>query len=142
MEPVPEELKLAHLYLVSSSDATQVGRQRDEYRDKLKPWIMESFNPDSDGNYYYEFPKPIQIDGIWYTGLKVQRRVSEYIDDDKAIEIINSHGLHDRCLIKKVTYDVNYDQFYAANQEGKISDDEVDSIIDFEESFALVKVKK
>lgn len=141
-QPIPESLKWAHLYLMATHDEAQTKKQREDLRDKLRPWLTESFEPDEDGNYYYEFPDPINLDGIWYTGLQAQRRVSEFVDDIKAMDIIAQHNLQDRCLYEHVELEVDYDELYAANQEGIISDEEVDSIIEHTVNYALVKVKK
>lgn len=141
-QPIPESLKWAHLYLMATHDEAQSKKQREELRDKLRPWLTESFEADEDGNYFYEFPKPINLDGIWYTGLMAQRRVSEFVDDERANTLIYKYGLANRCLRRVETFVIDYDELYAANQEGIVPDEDIDSIIDYDVNYALVKVKK
>jgi len=139
---VDAPLQTAHLYFKFLSDELSAKKKRELYRDRLKDYISENCEPDENGNLTYEFPQPLFIDDIWYSGLQNQRRVSEYTDEDKAMELISRHGLEDRCLIPVVTTEIDLDELYAANQEGIISDDEIDSIINAAETWALVKVKK
>ena len=138
---INDDMKLVHGYLYSLSEETKSKKSREVYREKLKSIIM-SGEPDEKGNYNYEFPQPVNIDDVWYTGLQMQRRVSEYTDEDKVLEIIDKHDLRDRCVEKIVTYEVDLDELYAANQEGIISDDEIDSIIEIDETYSLIRIKQ
>jgi hypothetical protein len=140
-KPVPESLRLAHLYLLAASDADTHAKRRTQYRDVIKPWIMDNTEPDEDGNYFYEFPDPVNVDGNWYKGLMAQRRASELVNEERTRELINKYDLIDRCIRVVTVSEVDYDESYAANQEGIIPDEEIDSIIEIEESYALVKVK-
>lgn len=141
MQPIPEELKLAHLYLITTVDEAQLKTQRESLRKRLMP-ILKSFDPDEDGHFFYEFPEPINLDGIEYSGLLAQRRVSEFVNDETAMEVIKANGLEDKCLKSYMVTEIDYDAVYAANQEGLISDEDIDSIIEQSENYALVKVKK
>lgn len=138
---IPLELRLAHLYLLTSSDEAQLKSKREALRKDIMP-LLRTLEADEDGNFFYKFPDPIQLGEESYTGLMAQRRVSEYVNDDTAMEIIKAHGLEDRCLKSYMVTEVNYDELYACNQEGIISDEDVDSIIETSENYALVKVKQ
>jgi hypothetical protein len=139
--PVPKELRLAHLYLIASMDEARLKSKREALRKELMP-LLQAFDPDEDGHYLYEFPAPIYLDDIVYSGLMAQRRVSEYIDDSKAWDVITRHGLADRCIKTVTITEIDYDELYAANQEGIIPDEEIDSILETDETYALVKIKK
>lgn len=138
---VPEPLRVAHLYLVSLDEEAKQKKSRESHRDFLKSFIMGSFEPDEEGNFFYEFPEPINLGDYLCRGLKAQRRTSEWINDDKAREIIAAHGLEDRCLKEVTETYIDYDALYAANQEGIIPDEEIDTVLEISESYALVKVK-
>lgn len=141
-KPLPEPLRLSHLYLLSAHDEAELKKRREDARSFLLPWLKDSFDPDENGCYLYEFPDPISIDGVSYRGLMAQRRVSEFVNEEKARELIAQHHEEDRCLYPVTTFEVDYDALYALNQEGIISDEEIDSIIEPQESYALVRVKK
>lgn len=142
VESVPEPVRRAHLYLAALDDEAVFKKRKEEHRDYLKAWIMEAFDPTDKGDFLFEFPQgSINLPGGPCKGLLVQRRVSEWVDDDKALAIIGRHGLQGRCIKEVKSYHIDYDELYACNQEGLISDDEIDSILEISESFALTKVK-
>ena len=140
-KPLPEPLRLSHLYLLSAHDEAELKKRKEDARTFLLPWLQDNFAPDENGCYLYEFPDPINIDGVSYRGLMAQRRVSEFVNEDRAKEIIADHHEEDRCLVPITELYVDYDALYALNQEGIISDEEIDSIIEPQETFALVRVK-
>jgi hypothetical protein len=104
--------------------------------------LLQALEKDEEGHYFYEFPAPIYLDDTTYSGLMAQRRVSEYIDDSKAWDVITRHSLEDRCFKTVTTIEIDYDELYACNQEGIISDEEIDSILETDETYALIKVKQ
>jgi|SRR6185437_5117238 len=141
VKPIDHVMKLVHGYLYSHNEETKIKKLREDYRNDLKEIIM-SGDTDDKGNYNYEFPEPLCIDNVWYTGLQMQRRVSEYVDEDTARELISRHGLGDRCIKVIQVEELDLDELYAANQEGIISDDEIDSIIEADETYSLIRIKQ
>ena len=137
-----ESLQAIHWYFMYDKESKEASAQRAKYHKILMNHITETGYEDEDGHIIWTFPDPFWFEGTWYTGFKKQRRVSEYIDEDKARELVSKYHLEDRCLVKVVTYDLDLDELYAANQEGIVSDDEIDSIIGHDETWALVKVKQ
>lgn len=138
---VPQEERWAHEYLFHSHVEETSKAERSTLRGKILPFLEESGEPDENGNLTWEFPEPVSIEGKKFRGLMLQRRVSEYTDEDKALELIYKHDLQRRCIKERIVEDVDLDELYAANQEGIVSDDEIDSIIETTESWALTKVK-
>lgn len=140
---IEEPLRRAHEYLLSHYIESENKAKREAARDYLKPFIMAAFEADENGNFYYEFPDPIAVDydRTFIKGLLVRRRVSEYVNEERADELVVEHNLQDRCFRETVSYDLDLDELYAANQEGIISDDEIDSIIETDFSYSLEKVK-
>lgn len=138
---VNSTMKLVHGYLYSHSEESKVKKLREDYRNQLKTIIMDS-DPDDKGNHNYWFEEPLCIENVWYTGLQMQRRVSEYLDEDSAWELIKAKGLYDRCVKQTVVEEIDLDELYAANQEGLISDAEIDNIIETDETYSLVRIKQ
>lgn len=139
---IDEPLRRAHEYLLSHQVESENKAKREAARDYLKPYIMAAFDIDENGNFYYEFPDPISVDGkSWVKGLMARRRVSEYTNEELAERLIKLHKLEKRCIKIVVSYELDLDELYAANQEGIISDDEIDSIIETDVSYSLEKVK-
>lgn len=135
-----EALKQAHRYLYSSEEEARIVKTKNTARDYLKRELNSLGEPDENGNIIWYFDDPLNLGEI-YKGLMLQRRVSEYTDEDKAIELVNKYDLGDRCIKTRVVYDLDLDELYACNQEGIISDEEIDDIIVVNETWALIKVK-
>jgi len=138
---VDEQMRWALRYIAETMDYDQLKTRIDTSKRDLKDWILDNCEQDESGNYVWDFDKPVIGDkDDSYRGLMLQRRVSEFIDEDKADEIIQAHNLQDRCYTTIEVID--FDQLYACNQEGVVSDEEIDSILSFNETFALIKVKE
>jgi hypothetical protein len=138
---IDEPLKMAHSYLFALAEESKAKKSREQARDWLKDYILDNCEQDENGNYLYEFPDAITDGTNFIRGLSAQRRKSEYVIDEKARELIYSHQAEDRCLRKVVTYEVDYDELYALNQEGILSDEEIDSILETDVSYAVTKIK-
>lgn len=138
---IDNALQASHLYFKYLRDEQEAKKNREKHRDFLKKYITENCDADEDGNLTYEFPAPMNIDDMWYRGLQNQRRVREWVDEEEAKKLVYLHNLQFRCLKKVTTWELDLDELYAANQEGIISDDEIDSIIEMDETWALVKIK-
>lgn len=142
-DPVAEQKRWALQYIVDSDEEQTIKTRRSVLRDDLVKWIKANCDRDENGNYIYEFDSPIRLDDNSYLGLMAQRRVSEFINEDRAWEIIDKYGAEVRaqCVDEVVTHELNLDMMYALNQRGIISDEDIDSILETNETFALVKLK-
>lgn len=139
---VPDHTRWALEYLLTTYEQSSISNRRSELRNNLYDHIKKHGTEDENGNLILTFDSPMTVDGEeYYDGLQLQRRVSEFINDDRAMEIIENHNLQERCLKKITTLHIDYDALYACNQEGLISDEDIDSILEQDESWALVKVK-
>lgn len=135
-----ESLRQAHKYLYSSEEEARILKIKNESKDYLKDKITDLGEPDENGNILWYFDDPLIL-GETYTGLMLQRRVSEYTDEDKVLEILQDTGLEARCVRYVTTPQIDLDEVYACNQEGLLTDEEIDSMIVIQESYALVKIK-
>ena len=127
-------------YLRASEQVDAYTAEKTAARDWIKANIRELGEPDEDGNIVWEFD-PVPSGDSFCSGLKLQRRVSEYIDEESARALIEDAGLAPRCIRRIYTEEIDLDELYAANQEGLITDEEMDSIIEVDENWALVKIK-
>lgn len=138
---VDEQMRWALSYIAETMDYDELKSRIDTGKGDLKNWMLDNCEQDESGNYIWDFDKPVAGDNdTSYRGLMLQRRVSEFIDEDKADEIICSHNLQSRCYTTIEVID--FDQLYACNQEGVVSDEEIDSILSYNETFALIKVRE
>ncbi len=139
------QIRWALDYLTSTYDKDVTDRHVSELKDLLKPYILANGIQDESGNYIWEFDKPIIYDeDTLVYGLMAQRRVSEFINEDKAWEVVEKYGdeVRYQCVEEIVTHEINLDQMYALNQKGIISDEDMDSILETTETFALIKMRE
>jgi hypothetical protein len=137
-----EQIRWALDYIASTYDKDQADSHVADLKSRIKPYIMENGEPDENGNFIWEFEKPMFPGGdTGYSGLMAQRRVSEYINEDTVYALIDKYQAHDRCIKTVVVQELDVDELYAMNQEGIIPDEEIDSILEITETYALVKMK-
>lgn len=136
------EIRAAHKYLFSAEEETRILKEKNTSKDYLKTKIRELGEPDENGNILWYFDEPLTLPSGTYNGLMLQRRVSEYTDEEIAREIIWDSGLMSRCMPVIEVRELDLDEIYACNQEGLLSDEQIDSMIVVNESFALVKIKE
>lgn len=138
------QIRWALDYLSSTYSKDATDRHVSELKDLIKPYILDNGSEDENGNFIWEFDKPVMYDeDTLVTGLMAQRRVSEFINEDRAWEIVEKYGddVRAQCVEEIVTHEINLDRMYALNQQGVISDEDMDSILETSETFALIKLK-
>lgn len=89
----------------------------------------------------------VKVDNEKAIGLLNEKHLAEYIDKrdyvtednmDKAVEVLKSIGRYDLIATEETVSNNSLEQLYL---EGKISDDELSSIIERKVTYALVEVK-
>lgn len=132
-----------HEYTWAQSDENKAKKKKDDLRTNLYEYILENGEPDENGNIVWMLDKPmLGPDGEIYRGMMLQRRTSEFLDEEKAREIIEKHHIEVDCIKIEFVETVDFDELYAFNQKGVVPDEDIDSIIDVQESFALTKIKQ
>lgn len=110
-------------------------------KDVLNKYLSEQIEKYGDedeinGHYNMVLPEPVIAGGKEYTILQRQKRVGMLFDEDKAEEILREHDIYDEATTTVVSLD--QDKVYALHQMGKISDEEMDSILVPKVTWALV----
>jgi hypothetical protein len=137
---VADQIRWALDYLNVSYDEDKIKKNKSVLRNNLYDYIKANGEPDEDGNLIFKFGKPLTMDGeVWYSGFMLQRRVSEFVNEDKAWDIVRDYDLGDTCV--KTVEILDLDMLYVANQQGIVPDEVIDSILEQEETWALVKMK-
>lgn len=142
LSPLPaQHERWALEYVLVSYDESSLKSKRENLRDNLKKWVMENGESDENGNILWVFSKPLISGSDKITGLMAQRRISEFVNEDTAFGIADKYGIRDQVINKIITEELDFDALYRLNQQGIVSDEDIDSIIEFSETFALVKIK-
>jgi hypothetical protein len=137
-----DPIQAAQRYLYCADQETKIVKEKTLCRDYLKEQIRELGEPDENGNIIWYFDTPVPSGDGFCTGLMLQRRVSEYTDEEIAKEILIENDLDVRCIREEIIEVLDLDEIYVCNQEGLISDQDIDKMIGFTETWALVKVKE
>jgi hypothetical protein len=149
MESVNDILKAAHTFLFSRDQQQNYTEKRTDARDMLLEWLLtrgtddEGCRTDDRGNRYYDFTEPLFIGGTAYAGLQAQRRVYSEIDIGATEHLLRRLGTDpfDRVFRQVTIRQFDEDALYMLNQEGLVSDEDLDSLLIEKESWALVAVK-
>lgn len=139
---VEEQVRWALEFIVTSYDEANLKQRREGLRDQLKEWIITNVEPDENGNYNYYFERPVNMDGKIINGLQAQRRVSEFVNEDRAFNVAEQYGVLDKVTYTVTTEELDLDQMYVLNQQGAIPDDAIDSILEVKEYYALMQLKE
>lgn len=130
-----------HGFLFNRAEQERTGKQRDTYRDVLKRWLMTDGREDENGHRYLDFENDLTIEGKTYSGICAQRRLSSSIDLDKTEALAQELGIFDLVFPVVPVRQFDEDALYAANQRGLISDEQLDSLITENVTYAVVPVK-
>lgn len=131
-------------------------KEKNKARDEIKAFTLpdpdnEKLNPngvriDENGHRYYDFEQIIEIDGNKYKGLCNQRNVSVDVDMDKVREFfegthegdpdptlsqdeqVRRNTLKQRVYKPVTTWMWDFEELYRMNQQGLLSDEELDSL--------------
>lgn len=139
--PLPEHHRNSLEYILISKDEAVIRKRREELRDSLKEWLLSNGEPDENGNLRYYFDKPVILEDQEVSGLMAQRRVSEMINEDVAFEVAEKYNVLDQVVTEVITTELDMDMLYVLNQQGVIPDEDIDSIFEFTETWALVKME-
>lgn len=140
--------RAAHQYLFYRDEEARakkakdkaVAVQGDRKANLLKDYIAEHGEPNGD-HVDWLFEQPLTIGDQTYLGMRNQASASTFMDPDKAEELVVAKGLRDK-VFKIVEVEVaDWDELYRLNQQGVISDDEIDDLMTTETSYSLVVIK-
>jgi len=125
-------------WAVLSAKAKELNQRANEIRDELLAFAEENGEEDARGHRVYQLSTEIATpDGKTYTGFVREKRVSRRIAEERAWEMAEEKGLLDQVFPVVERREFSEDGLYAAYQEDKITDDELDSLIDVSETYAF-----
>lgn len=125
-------ISTAHEYLFCRDSAAPIVRQRDVAARKLKEYF-EGVNPGEEGHKELLFSHPD------YQGLQLRHSESQLIDPVKAKALVTAKDLKARVVSMVESW--NFDELYVLNQQGEITDDELDGLFVTQESWSLQVLK-
>lgn len=122
-------------FLVLKDEVKTTTERLDSLKKELTKHVVEHGEVDDKGHRNFVLPAPLEYGDKSYTGFQQQRRVSQSFDTDVAEKLLKDKGLWDRAVVMVPEIDQN--EVYVLNQEGLLSDDELDSMFAERETFAF-----
>lgn len=110
-------------------------KEQNKLKEELTEFVMENGQEDDRGHFRVDLPE--EVDG--YTAIQRQRRVSQGLDMDAAILILTKKGLADRCI--KPIPTIAEDEVMAALYEGKLTEQDIDTMFPKKITWAFIPVK-
>lgn len=128
-------MRRAHQYLFWRDEAARANREKARATavagDRKANWIKDYVlaNGEKEGkDVVLLFDEPLTIGDVTYRGFKAQASTPHpYMEEDEVLELVRAKGLADR-VIKTIEV-VDFDQLYVLNQEGAITDAELDGLM-------------
>lgn len=151
LTPVDDMTKAVHSFLYNRDEEARAKRLKDHSRNVIKDWLLAKAGDkfingraDENGHRYRDFDMPVTIGDATYTGIRATRKLSSYVDEERAEELLRSKGEENFEYVFPVVEERRFDEdrLFALNQRGLISDEELDSLVVEDESFSIVPVKE
>ena len=107
----------------------------------FKEWIRTTKDAyrNEKGSYFFDLPETIEVLGKKFKGMELRRAVSVSFDEEKSEEILKEKG--DRVYKAALSTYIDQDKVSRLHQEGKITDEELDSMFVESESFSFYPVE-
>jgi len=110
-------------------------KEQSVLKEELNQYVIDNGQEDDRGHISVFLPE--EVDG--YTSMKRQRRVSQGLDMDAAILILTKKGLAERCIRSVPT--VAEDEVMAALYEGKLTEQDIDTMFPKKITWAFIPTK-
>jgi hypothetical protein len=135
--------RLAHLFVYNRYQESKVRHDKETARDAIKDYLMNDENAriDEYGHRYLDLSAPIPDGDALVTAIRATRNVSASIDLDLAAILLREKDLYDRVFKRVVTREFDENELYALNQQGLVSDEELDSMIIENVTYSIGSVK-
>ena len=135
--------RLALEYVKSRQAGERFNALVSEYKDILMTRLQTQGEVDDKGHRTLTLAKPVDYTdpkGLrkLVVGFQRQRRESTFLNEDRTLALLARKGLVDRCTYQVTV--VDEDAVLGANFDEKISDEELASLYDHNESFAFLPI--
>jgi len=122
-------------FLVLKDEAKTTSERLDALKKDLTKHVAEHGETDDKGHRNFVFPDPLAYGDKSYTGFQQQRRVTQSFDTEVAEKVLKDKDLWERATV--VVREIDQNEVYVLNQEGLLTDDELDSMFAERETFAF-----
>lgn len=122
-------------WLTLKTQMKQLKARVDSLREDLLDIAEDNGEPDSKGHVLFDFDLDVNVGDRSYRGLKIEKRRSTYLNEEKAEERLREKGVYEDALVTRTEIDA--DQIYVLYQQDKLDDDDIDYMFETTETYAL-----
>lgn len=133
LDPIRREVQQ---YVTLKDEAEAITERVNTIKKRLTGYIEDLGEPNEKGSIVL----PIDEERTGVRSIVKQRRVSKQFDEDKAHTILESKALFEACTKTVVVLD--QDAVMAAYYEGKLTDEDIDTMFPEKVTWALILEKK
>ena len=133
-------------HLALKTDAKRISTRSEALKKRLKEWMPTAPGKyvNDKGSIFVDLPEVVHVGGKAYGGMEMRRSVSTSFNEEKAAALLERKSKKDPKIVEEATSTVTYidqDKIAALQQAGRITEKEVDSLFDDDESFAFWPVE-
>lgn len=129
LPPETQFLRNVHTFLFNRHNEEVAKQRKLTERDRLKEYVREHGYEDGSGNLCIDFDNPVESMGKTWRGLQLRRvQGAATLDEDWAFNYIEENGLTERAVKIVVLEEIDQNELAVLNQEGIISDDDLDQM--------------
>lgn len=130
-------------FLALKFQETEITSRKNKLRDEVAAHVDAVGEPDEKGSLFWKLTPPIEINGQKFVEVKRERRVSTSLNEDATQELVASKGAEILARVYKPVTEIRLDQdeLYVLNQEGVLTDAELDGLFEENESFAFKPIQ-
>lgn len=133
--PVDPVIPTFREWAVLKARVTEMTSRMNKLRDTVAAAVAQRGYRDHKGSQYIDLPFPLQVGDTSYARIKRERRVSVVANEEIAERITRQKGAYDRAFPPVRHLDT--DELYVLYQEGVLTQDDLDTILETRESFAF-----
>lgn len=122
-------------FLVLKDEVKTTTERLDSLKKELTQHVVEHGEVDDKGHRNFVLPAPLDYGEKSYTGFQQQRRVTQSFDTEVAEKLLKQKDLWERATV--VVREIDQNEVYVLNQEGLLTDAELDSMFAERETFAF-----
>ena len=121
-KPVSSVLSKVQQFIAIKRQIDDLSKEQTQIKTFLSDLVDREGEPDDKGHLWY--PLEEEVDG--YRSLQRQRKVTQSLDPEAASRILEEKNLKDRCYTMQPV--LNEDQVMACLHEGKLTEEDIDTM--------------
>lgn len=134
-------LEKVRQFLLLKFQEGQIVTRKNHLRDEISAYVDTNGQVDEKGSKFWDLPAPIEVNGQKFTSVKREKRTSIGLDADATEVLMTQKGLKDRVFKEVTTTVLDQEELYVLNQEGLLTDEELDALFTETTTYAFKPIR-